>query len=189
MIADNDSSFLEILAGCIHVNQVSLPKLSTASFLLGVSVEELQQELRQNYISIVDGKYLTDEAVKFLCRLRYMNTYECCPSLEAALWDSVNNVWWNESNRSLDLALRQIRALSVYCLTAGIYKISQNVLPYRVTFAFIKTNGFHIFSSEEGHMSFACKTKRKHMVDLIKKQKRYEEKRNNQCCNEQRFNV
>lgn len=179
MIADNDSSFLEILADCIHVNRVSLPKLSTASFLLGVSVEELQQELRQNDISIVDGKYLTDEAVKFLCRLRYMSADECCHSLEAALWDSVNNVWWNESNRSLDLALRQIRALSVYCLTAETYKISQDVPPCRVKFTFIMTNGFHIFSSEEGHMSFACKTKQKHKANHIKKQKRYEEKRNN----------
>ena len=136
MFADYDSSILEILVGCIHVNCISLPKLSTASSLLGVSVEELQQELRVNGIPIVDGKYLTDEAVKFLCCLRYMNAYECCRSLEAALWDSVNNVWWNESNYSLDLALRQIQALEICCLTAETYKISQDVSPCWMTFTF-----------------------------------------------------
>lgn len=188
MFADYDSSILEILAGCIYVNCISLPKLSTASSLLGVSVEELQQELRMNGIPIVDGKYLTDEAVKFLCCLRYMNAYECCRSLEAALWDSVNNVWWNESNYSLDLALRQIQALAVCCLAAETYKISQDVPPCRMTFTFIMTNGFHIFSSEEDHMSFAYETKREHMINNIKK-KRHEERRNNQSCYGQQFNA
>lgn len=188
MFADYDSSFLEILAGSIIVNRVSLPKLSTASSLLGVSVEELQQELHLNGIPIVEGKYLTDEAVRFLCRLKRMNVYECCRSLEAVLWDSVNDVWWNESNRSLDLALRQIQLLAVCYLTAETYKISQDVPPCRVTFTFIMTNGFHIFSSEDGHMSFAYETKRKHMINNIQK-KRHEKRRNNQSCYGQQFNA